>query len=63
MLHFLKDDTKSSRFALEILAENPNLNNLQTIGVDLESAVFNGFKNIIHNLNRLGFDRNLIKRD
>ena len=63
MLHFRKDDATFSRFALEWLSPNPNLRTLKGIGVDLESTIFNGFKKMILNLNRLICVQHLTKRD
>ena len=63
MLHFTKGDATFSGFALELLSSNPNLRTLKGIGMDLESAIFNGFKKMILNLNRLICVRHLMKRD
>ena len=50
MLHFTKGDATFSGFALELLSSNPNLRTLKGISMDLESAIFNGFKKMISNL-------------
>ena len=63
MLHFSKDKETFGRFALELLAASPDLKELKTIGVDLESAIFNGFKNIFPDLSRLICVGHLRKRD
>ena len=49
-LYFTKDDATFSCFALELLSSNPNLRTLKGISMDLESAIFNGFKKMISNL-------------
>lgn len=63
MFHFKKDEEAFSRFALEMRIGNSALKELKAIGVDMESAIFNGFK--IHNsgLSRLVCVRHLKKRD
>ena len=49
-LYFTKDDATFSCFVLELLSSNPNLRTLKGISMDLESAIFNGFKKMISNL-------------
>ena len=49
MLHFTKDVEDFSQFLLELQARNPKIKDLKSIGVDMEAAIFNGFK--IHNPN------------
>lgn len=63
MIHFSKNDKAFARFALELVSANPKLKELKTIGVDLESAIFNGFKNMIPTLSRLVCVHHLKKRD
>ena len=63
MLHFTKGDATFSGFVLELSSSNPNLRTLKGIGVDLESAIFSGFKKVIPKLNRLICVRHLMKRD
>ena len=53
MLHFTKDEGAISRFALELLATDPKLIKLKKLGVDMESAIYQGFKNFIPSINRL----------
>ena len=47
MLHFTKDEGVFGRFALEILAADPKLIELKNLGVDMVSAIYQGFKNFI----------------
>ena len=61
MLHFTKDDATFSRLASELLSSNPNSRTLKGISVDLESAIFNGFKKMIPNLNGLICVQHLMK--
>ena len=53
MLHFTKDGHALSRFALEILNANKKIRKSKQIGVDMESATYNGFKHHFPNLGRL----------
>lgn len=63
MLHFTKDVEAFSRFALELRAGNAALKDLKTIGVDMEAAIFNGFKIHQPDVSRLICVRHLKKRD
>lgn len=63
MIHFSKTEKTFGRFALELVSANPNLKHLKKIGVDLESAIFKGFKNMIPTLKRLVCVFHLKKRD
>ena len=45
MFHFKKDKDPLRRFALEMCAGNPKLIELKAIGVDMVSAIYQGFKN------------------
>ena len=47
IIHFAKDENTFMRFALEILASNSKLKEMKRIGVDMESAIYNGFKKAI----------------
>ena len=47
MLHFTKDKGTFGRFALELLAADPKLIELKNLGVVMESAIYQGFKNFI----------------
>ena len=60
MIHFTKDESTFRRFALELLSQNENLSKISRIGVDLESAIFKGFKGLLPNLNRLVCIRHLM---
>ena len=53
MLHFTKDEGAFDRFALELLAADPKLIELKNLGVNMESAIYQGFKNFIPSINRL----------
>ena len=63
MLHFTEDEETFRRFCLELLAGNPKLTELKKIGVDMEEAIFNGFKGILTNLLKLYCVRHLSQRD
>ena len=63
MLHFSKNEKTFGRIALELVSANPKLKHLKKIGVDLESAIFNGFSNIIPTVSRLVCVHQLKKRD
>ena len=62
-LHFTKDKKTFGRFKLEILLANPNLKNISFIRVDLESAIFTGWKTMIPGLCRLRCVCHLMKQD
>ena len=51
------------RFALELLAADPKLIKLKNLGVDMESAIYQGFKNFIPSINRLLCVIHLKQRD
>ena len=53
MLHFTKDEGAFDRFAPELLAADPKLIELKNLGVDMESAIYQGFKNFIPSINHL----------
>ena len=53
MFHFTKYEGAFGPFALELLATDPKLTELKNIGVDMESAIYQGFKNFIPSINRL----------
>ena len=63
MLHFTKDVESFSRISLELQAGNPKIKDLKSIGVDIEAAIFNGFKTYNPNLGSLICVRHLRKRD
>ena len=44
MFHFKNDKDPLRRFALEMCAGNPKLIELKAIGVDMVSAIYQGFK-------------------
>ena len=63
MLHFTKDEGTFGRIALELLAADPKLIELKNLGVDLESAIYQGFKSFIPSINRLLCVKHLKQRD
>ena len=63
ILHFTKDEDAFSRFALENLHAKKEIRKLKQIGVDMESAIYNGFKHHFPNLGRLLCVRHLSKGD
>ena len=63
MLHFTKDDNAFARFALELLHANKDVKKLKQVGVDIESAIYNGFQQHFPDLGRLLYVRQLSKRD
>ena len=63
MFHFKKDEEAFRRFALEMCAENPKLVGLKAVGVDMESAIYQGFKSIFKDLSRFILVRHLQQRD
>ena len=50
MFHFKKDEEAFRRFMLEKCTENPKLVGLKAVGVDMESIIYQGFKNILKDL-------------
>ena len=63
MFHFTKDEESFSRFASETRIGNSGLDDLKILGVDMESAIYNGFKCHNQELPRLVCVRHLKKRD
>ena len=63
MFHFKKDEEAFTRFALEKSAGNPKLIELKTVGVDMESAIYQGFKSNFKDLPRCICVRHLQQRD
>ena len=63
MFHFTKDEEVFSRFASEIRIGNSELDDLKILGVDMDSAIYNGFKCHNQELSRLVCVRHLKKRD
>ena len=63
MFHFKKDEEAFRRFALEMCAENPKLIGLKAVDVDMESAIYQGFKSIFKGLSRFICVRHLQQRD
>ena len=53
MLHFTKYECAFGRFSLEMLAADPKLIEMINLGVNMESAIYQGFKNFIPSINRL----------
>lgn len=63
MFHFTKDEDAFARFALEFLQADYRIKTLKQIGVDMESAIFNGFRCHFPDLGRLLCVRHISKRD
>ena len=63
LFHFTKDEQTFSRLALEMVDADPALNNIKSIGVDLEEAISKGFKRIVSNADILYCVRHLQQRD
>ena len=63
MLHHSKDEETFRRFCCELIAAKPTLSDLKVIGVDMEAAIYNGFKSVIRKLVRLLCVRHLRQRD
>ena len=63
MFHFSKDDSTFRRFCAELVSANPSVANLKKVGVDMEAAIFNGFKSILPNLLQLYCAKHLQDRD
>ena len=63
MFHFTKGEEAFSRFASETRTGNSGLDDLKILGVDMESAIHNGFKCHNQELPRLVCVRHLKKRD
>ena len=53
MFRFTKGPDSFSRFANELVTTAPEIRNLKKIGVDMEEAIFSGFKNHIPDVKRL----------
>ena len=62
-MHFTKGHLVFSRLTVELLAANPSLRDLRIIDVDIEEAIFGGFKAIILTLIRLLCVKHLSTRD
>ena len=63
MFHFTKDEEAFNRFASEVRIGNSGLADLKILGVDMESAIYNGFKYHNQELPRLVCVSHLKKRD
>ena len=63
MLHFSKDDNAFVRFALKPLHSNKDVRKLKQVGVNMESAIYNGFQHHFQDLDRLLYGRHLSKGD
>lgn len=48
LLHFTKDQSTFTRFALELQACDRDIRNFKKAGLDLEDAIFQGFKQLFH---------------
>ena len=47
IMHFTKDEETFRRFCVELISAIPQLMNLEKVGVDMDSAIFNGFLSVI----------------
>ena len=63
MLHFSKDDETFRRFCLELISAKPEISNLKKVGLDMEAAIFNGFKSVLPKLLQLYCAKHLQDRD
>ena len=63
MFHISKDDETFRRFCMELIASNPNLINLRKVGVDMEAAIYSGFRSVIPKLLELYCVKHLQDRD
>ena len=63
MFHFTKGPDSFSRFANELVTTAPEIRNLKKIGIDMEEAIFCGFKHHIPDEERLLCARHLSVRD
>ena len=63
MFHFSKDEPTFRRFCAELISANPNILNLKKCGVDMEAAIYSGFKSVIPRLMQLYCVRHLQQRD
>ena len=62
MFYFTKGEGAFGQFALELLAADPKLVELKNLGVDMQSAICQGFTNFIPSINRLLCVRHLKHR-
>ena len=53
LFHFTKDESTFTRFALEMIALDPEVINIKKIGSDMEKAIYNGVKAIIPSAGQL----------
>ena len=53
MFYFTKGEGAFGQFALELLAADPKLVEPKNLGVDMQSAICQGFTNFIPSINRL----------
>ena len=63
MFHFKKDEKAFKRFTLDTCAGNPKLIELEDVGVDMESAIYQGFKGIFKDLSQFISACHLQQRD
>ena len=53
LFQFTKDESISTRFALEMIALDPEITSIKKIGSDMEKAIYNGVKAIIPDSSQL----------
>ena len=63
MFRFKNDEKAFKRFTLEMCAGNPKLIELEDVGVDMESAIYQGFKGIFKDLSQFISACHLQQRD
>ena len=63
LFHFTKDESTFTRFALEMIALDPEVINIKKIGSDMEKAIYNGVKAIIPSAGQLYCVRHLSQCD
>ena len=63
MMHFTKYEETFRRFCVELISANPQLINLEKVGVNMEAAIFNGFQSVILKLLQVYCARHLQQRD
>ena len=60
MMPFLKNEETFRRFCIELVSANPQLINLNKVGVDMEVSIFSGFQSAICKLLQLYCGQHLL---
>lgn len=63
LLHMKKSKETFSRFAIDLVVGNSNIQDLPFLGTDLEKAMFQGFKGVMPNLKNLLCVKHMADRD